>query len=194
MTTRKQAEAEMLRALERERELGRLKTAFISMVSHEFRTPLNVIAGSSDILTRYLDRLSADERTEHLASIQKSVQRMAGMMEDVLLLGSLEAGRQKFQPQEIHLAAWCRRFLDEMQSATSARCPLELKLADFEPLVRADEALLRHILANLVTNAAKYSPPGAPVTISVSRDGPDAVFQIADHGIGIPAADRARLF
>jgi signal transduction histidine kinase len=187
-------ETELRRLLAREQELGKLKTAFVSMVSHEFRTPLNVIVTSSDILSRYLDRLPPADRDEHLASIQKSVKRMAGMMEDVLLLGRFESGRQQFQPAELHLPAWCRRFADEMQSATAGRCPIELHIGEFDPLVLADESILRHILANLVSNAAKYSPPGAPVNVSVTREDDDAVFCVADSGIGIPAADRTRLF
>ena len=187
-------EAELRTALAREQELGALKTSFVSLVSHEFRTPLNVIVTSADILSRYLERLPAEERAEHLASIQGSVKRMSGMMEDVLLLGKFESGMQKFQPEEIHLASWCRRFVDEMQSATSARCPLALTLADFPPVVRADESLLRHILANLVSNAAKYSPEGATVNLRVFHEGSDAVFRVEDHGIGIPEVDRPRLF
>ena len=187
-------EAELRTALEREKELGALKTSFVSLVSHEFRTPLNVIVTSSDILSRYLERLPEEERAEHLASIQGSVKRMSGMMEDVLLLGKFESGMQKFQPEELHLAAWCRRFVDEMQSATSARCAIDLTLGNFPAVVRADESLLRHILANLVSNAAKYSPEGAVVKLIVTQEGRDAVFRVEDKGIGIPEADRPRLF
>lgn len=187
-------EAELRQALTKEQELGNLKTAFISMVSHEFRTPLNVIVTSSDILSRYFERLPVEEREEHLESIQKSIQRMAGMMDDVLLLGRFDAGQQKLQPAEVHLPAWCRRFVDEMHSATGGRCPIELTLAEFEPIVRADEGILRHILANLVSNAVKYSSPGSPVQVCVEQRGREAVFTVADRGIGIPMADRQRLF
>ncbi|MFN0128195.1 MAG: hypothetical protein ACKV19_16085 [Verrucomicrobiales bacterium] len=79
---------------------------------------------SSDILSRCLERLPEEERAEHLASIQSSVKRMSGMMEDVILLGKFESGMQKFRPEELHLAAWCRRFVNGMQPATSARCPI----------------------------------------------------------------------
>lgn len=188
------SEAELREALEREQELGQLKTAFVSMVSHEFRTPLNVIATSTDILARYLDRLQPEERIEHFESIQSSVKRMSAMMEDVLLLGRLEAGRHKFHPEELHLPAWCRRFVDEMKSATAGRCPIELSIGEFDPIIRADENVLRHVLANLVSNAVKYSKPGQPVRLSVTRDRDDAVFTVEDHGIGIPESDRELLF
>jgi signal transduction histidine kinase len=175
-------ETQLRQALAQEQELSNLKTNFISMVSHEFRTPLNVIVTSSDILSRYFDRLPPEERAEHLGSIHKSIQRMAGMMDDVLLLGRFDAGQQNLQPAELHLTAWCRRF------------PIELTLGNFEPIVRADENILRHILANLVSNAVKYSPAGAPVDLRVEQQGRDAVFTVTDHGIGIPMADRQRLF
>jgi PAS domain S-box-containing protein len=194
ITARKQVEAELMKTVERERELGELKTNFVSMVSHEFRTPLEVIVSSTDILDRYLDRLPAPERAEHLRAIQDSVKRMSGMMEDVLLLGRFESDRQQFRPDDLHLTACCRRLADEMRSATGGRCPIQLSLADDLPLARADESLLRHILTNLLSNAVKYSSAGSPVRLSLGRDGPDAVFRIEDTGLGIPAADQAHLF
>jgi signal transduction histidine kinase len=191
---RERAEAEIRRALELERELGELKTNFVSMVSHEFRTPLEVIVSSTDILDRYLDRLPAPERAEHLGAIQDSVKRMSGMMEDVLLLGRFESERQQFRPDDLHLTACCRRLVDEMRSATGDRCPIQFSLVDDVPLARADESLLRHILTNLLSNAVKYSPAGSPVRLSLARDGADAVFCIEDNGLGIPAADQTHLF
>lgn len=194
VTERKRAEAELRRALAQEKELGELKSNFISMVSHEFRTPLEVIVSSADILNRYLDRLTPAERASHLQFIQSSVQRMAGMMEDVLLLGRFEGGRLQCQPDDLHLTAWCRRLLDEMRSATGGQCPLQAHLDLAEPMVRADEKLLRHILTNLISNAVKYSPPGSPVQFRVWREQNHAVFGVADAGRGIPAGDLPKIF
>jgi PAS domain S-box-containing protein len=194
ITERKRAEAELRNALARERELNELKSNFIAMVSHEFRTPLEVIVSSADILNRYLDRLSPADRIAHLESIQGSVQRMAGMMEDVLLLGRFERGRLECQPDDLHLIAWCRRLADEMRSATNGQCPIEVHLDLPDPMVRADEKLLRHILTNLISNAVKYSPPGSPVQLRVWRVGGEAVFEVNDRGCGIPPEDQPRLF
>ncbi len=194
ITARKEAEIETMTALAREQELGELKTRFVSMVSHEFRTPLEVIVSSADILDLYLDRLQAAERSEHLAAIQGSVKRMSVMMEDVLLLGRFESHRQQFSPDDLHLAALCRRLSDEMRSATAGRCPIELSLDDTLPLARADEKLLRHILTNLLSNAIKYSQPGAPVRLFLTREDHNAVLRVEDRGLGIPAADQARMF
>jgi PAS domain S-box-containing protein len=92
ITQRKQAEAELLRTLAREKELGQLRSKFVSMVSHEFRTPLAIIQSSAEIMDDYLDRLEPAERQDHLQSIRKNTRRMAGLMEEVLLIGSFDAG------------------------------------------------------------------------------------------------------
>ena len=99
-----------------------------------------------------------------------------------------------FNPVAMDLQVFCAQLVDEIRSATSRRCPIELTLAEISEPARGDENLLRHIFANLLANAAKYSPPGTPVKFSVTRDGGDAVFIVEDHGMGIPADDRKRLF
>jgi signal transduction histidine kinase len=183
------------RELEGERELGRLKSNFVSMVSHEFRTPLGIIQSSAQILDRYLDRLPPPQRREQLVSITNNVKRMAGLIDEVLLLGKVEAGQMRFAPKPMDLASFCRQFTDEMLSATNRRCPIRLELSGAEfPRANADEDLLRHILGNLISNATKYSPPGSPVNFSVARSNGSAVFIIHDRGIGIPAADQDKLF
>lgn len=185
---------ELERTLEREREVSDLRANFVSLVSHEFRTPLEVILTSSDILDRYFERLDPARRKTYLRTIHDSVKRMGSMMEDVLLLGRVEEGRLQFRPDPIDLAAFCRRMTDEMHSATMHKCPIRLRMEGSLSEARADESLVRHIIANLLSNASKYSPQGTPVEFSISRDGDDAVIAVADRGRGIPAADRERLF
>ncbi len=189
-----QRTAELNVALAEEKELNRLKGNFISMVTHEIRTPLALILGSSEILSRYLDRLAPEKRAEHLKTIDSSVHRMSGLLEDVLLFSKAEAGRMEFNPVALDLKKFCAQIVDEALSATSRRCPVELSLAEISDPARGDEGLLRHIFSNLLANAAKYSPPGTPVTFSVSRDGGDAIFIVQDRGMGIPEDDRRRLF
>lgn len=190
----KRTEAEMERALAEEKELNRLKSSFISMVTHEIRTPLALILGSSEILSRYLDRLLPDKRAEHLRTIDSAVQRMGALVEDVLLFSKAEAGRMEFNPIAMDLNDFCAQLVDEISSTTNRRCPIERELAGISQPARGDEILLRHIFANLLANAAKYSPPGAPVKFSVTRDGGAALFTVRDRGMGIPEADQKRLF
>ena len=120
---------------------------------------------------------------------------MAGLIDEVLLLGSVEAGQMRFNPAPLDLGGFCRRLIDEMTSATHRRCPIRLTLesAAFPP-AQADENLLRHILGNLISNATKYSPSGSDVDFLVARSNGLAVFTVRDHGIGIPVKDQSKLF
>ncbi len=194
ITERKLAENELLKTLAREKELGQLRSNFVSMVSHEFRTPLGIIQSSAEILDDYFDRLDTRERQEHLDSIQKNTRRMAALMEEVLLIGSFDAGKMEFKPAPLDLHQFARLLVDEVHSATERRCPVQLALEDLPGSAHADKRLLRHLLSNLLTNAVKYSNPGCPVHLQLIREGAEAVCRIRDEGIGIPDADREWLF
>ena len=194
ITERKEAEAELLKSLAREKELSALKSNFVSMVSHEFRTPLGIIMSSSEILESYFDELAREDRLEHLESIKKNTRRMADLMEEVLLLSRVEAGRLSLDPQPIDLAVFCRRLVDEVLSATHRRCPVELTLDVSGEETFADERLLRHIFINLLTNAVKYSPEGVAVQFFMSRLATRVRFEVVDRGIGIPEQDQKWIF
>jgi PAS domain S-box-containing protein len=194
ITRRKQAEEEMQKALGREKELSELKSNFVSMVSHEFRTPLGIIQSSAELLRDFHEKMRPPERHEQLESISRNTGRMAGMMEEILVLSRLDAGKLDFQPGALDLNSFCRRVVDEVLSATGRRCPIELSLNSIPSEARADERLLGHILTNLLSNAVKYSEAGAKVQLLTERDGSDAVCVIRDEGIGIPEEDQQQLF
>jgi PAS domain S-box-containing protein len=194
ITDRKHVETELLRNYAREKELNELKGRFVSMVSHEFRTPLAIIASSSEILDAYLDRLSEEERRANLRDITGATRQMSRMMEEVLLLGRVEAGKLACQPVPLDLTVLGRRLADQVTSATNGRCPIHFSAAPNFAEARADESLLHHIFTNLLSNACKYSPPGSAVEFDVAARGPWAVFTVRDRGIGIPEADTRLLF
>ncbi|MBV8353350.1 MAG: GAF domain-containing protein, partial [Verrucomicrobia bacterium] len=194
ITQRKQAETELRRTLAREKELGQLRSNFVSMVSHEFRTPLGIIQSSAEILDDYLDQLDPAERQLHLQSIYKNTRRMSLLMEEVLLIGSLDAGKMEFKPAPLDLPAFVRKLVDEVLSASSRRCPIKLSISEIPVEIQADERLLRHIFTNLLTNAVKYSDAGDPVRFEIRCAEAEIVFTIRDQGIGIPEADREWLF
>jgi PAS domain S-box-containing protein len=194
ITARKQAEAETLKALAREKELSQLKSNFVSMVSHEFRTPLGIIQSSAELLREFLPRMRPAQREEQLESIARNTRRMAGMMEEILILSRLDAGKLEFQPSPLDLAAFCRRIVDEVLSATSRRCSIELSLPADLRQADADERLLGHIFTNLLSNAVKYSEPGAQVCLTVERQASNARCVVRDQGIGISEDDQQRLF
>src|SRR5262249_21368652 len=182
------------RALEQEKELSRLKMSFVNLVSHEFRTPLGVILSSADILQTYHDRLGPQQRATHLQDIRHATQQMTGLMEEVLLLGRVEAGKLQCKPEPLDLAGFCKRLVEEQVSASNQKCPIHLAIEPFPGSANADEGLLRHIFANLLSNAIKYSPAGKPVDFTVRREAADALFEVRDHGIGITAEDQKNLF
>jgi PAS domain S-box-containing protein len=194
ITQRKRAEEELLRTLEREKELSQLKTNFVSMVSHEFRTPLGIIQSSGELLRDFYDKMQSSQREEQLASIISNTRRMASLMEEILVLSRLDAGKLDYQPAPLDLRAFCRRVVDEVLSATNRRCAIELSLNSLPPEAGADEALLGHIFTNLLSNAVKYSEPGEKVRFAVEREGDDAVCIVSDRGIGIAEEDQRQLF
>jgi len=195
ITGRKRSEQEIREALEQQRALNELRSRFVAMTSHEFRTPLSAILSAGELLRDYGDRLPATERAELLDGISAAVQRMSRMMDRVLLLGKADAQMLEFTPHEVDLVPLARKFIDEARAqhpdATSR------VVTEFDPGLRRgryDEALLRHIFGNLLSNALKYSPDGGTVRFTVqARDG-GAKFEVADQGIGIPAAELPHLF
>lgn len=178
-----------------ERDVGRLKSTFVSMVSHEFRTPLGVITASAGSLKRYFSRLSEEQRAELLGDIMSSSSRMRDLIEEVLLLGKVESGKMKCQPLPMDIAALCRRTIAEVTTAAAGTaCSVEFAFDALNGETRLDETLSAIILANLLNNAVKYSSAGAPVHLSLRREGKDAVMEVRDKGIGIPMADQKELF
>ena len=193
ITKRKRAEEDIRKALEKEKELGELKSRFVTMASHEFRTPLATILSSTDILERYSHKLTEEKKLNHLQRIQLTVKHMTGLLNDVLLIGKAEAGKLEFQPQQLNLVQFCRDLVEEIQLTANqhiiAFCTQEQSTNAY-----LDEKLLRHILCNLLSNAIKYSPQGGTVHFDLVCKQGKAIFQVRDEGIGIPEADQAQLF
>lgn len=190
------AEKELRIALASEQELNRLKTNFVSMVSHEFRTPLGIIQTATEMMARHFTKLSEEQRGRNTSAILESVKRMTGMMETILLLSRMDTGRIASHCVLLDLPALCRRIVEEMVSSTDRSHPIELSILDEALLPEAfvDETLLRHVLGNLISNACKYSDAGRPVKVRLRRVGAMGVIEITDEGIGIPEEDREHLF
>lgn len=183
-------------ALDAERQLNRLKTAFVGMVSHEFRTPLGVINTATEILDRYHDRLTPDQRAEHTHSILGAVRRMTGMMEHILLLARIDSGNVTLHSVRLDLPAWLERSITELSQACPFQHPVEIAINGRPALRKAtlDESLLHHIVSNLFSNACKYSPPGTPIRISLSAAAREMHLAILNEGKPITASDQEHLF
>ena len=195
VTERHQAELDTHNALERQQELNALRSRFVSMTSHEFRTPLATILSSQDLLRHYHDRLPSAERMELLGVIEAGVHRMTRMLDRVLLIGKAEAQMLEFQPAEIDLQALCVELVEEARSMDGgAPGTVQLDFLGQMPGQHYDEKLLRHIVGNLLSNALKYSPEGGLVRLQVTTEGSQTVLEVSDQGIGIPAAELPHLF
>lgn len=175
--------------LQAEREAGRLRSHFVTTVSHEFRTPLSVILSSADLLDSYGPQLAPARRGELLGQIQDSTRHMTQMVEEVLLLGRIESSRLQPKPAPLDVAAFCRDLAHEVTTATRDRNPIAVAAAHDLGTIPLDAALLRSVLTNLLTNAVKYSPAGRPVEFTLLRTGRELAFRVRDEGIGIPADD-----
>ena len=196
-TARIQAEKDQQIALHQQIALNDLKARFISMASHEFRTPLATIHGSVELLKHYEDRMSADKKHQTLLKIDDAVERMTHMLENVLVIGRTDAGRLEFKPRALSVAAFCNGLVDELRSAMArqlTRIQLNVDLPPLEQQYWLDDTLIRNIVGNLLSNAIKYSPHGGTVLLSVQDHGKALVFTVSDQGIGIPEADQAQLF
>ncbi|MDZ8186426.1 MAG: PAS domain S-box protein [Nostoc sp. ChiSLP02] len=197
---RKQAEENIRKTLAKEKELSELKSRFISMTSHEFRTPLAVIASSAGILKSFSDKLDEQQKHKHLQCIQTYVQHTTQLLDDILLINKAEAGKLAFEPAYIDLIDFCRSLVEEIQLSS----PNHTLAFSFQSLSNSstnerltacmDKKLLRQILSNLLSNAVKYSPNSNNIQINLLIQDGSAVFLIQDEGIGILPEEQKKLF
>jgi PAS domain S-box-containing protein len=208
LAERKESEELVRCELAHEHALNMIKSRFVSMVSHEFRTPLCAINMAAFMLTDYGEGMPGEERMEHARTIQRSVGRMTGMMEDFLTHDRVQTGKSECTPAWMNVESFCQELVPEVVNPLSPNRLVDLSI---EPAAREawlDEKILRHILTNLLSNAVKYSGDRQPVTIEVKRmedgiptsGGPRSAardglqFRVTDAGIGIPEADLGKLY
>jgi len=200
ITKLKQAEAAVSMALAKEQELNELKSRFVSMTSHEFRTPLTTILSSAQMLKYYRHKLTEEKQLTHLNRVQKATNQMIDMLNDMLVLGKAEAGKVEFNSTALDLPSLCGELVEELQQGIGKRHHFEFTCEYNTPKTQnsiatcLDEKLVRHIIGNLLSNAIKYSPEGSTVRLSLLCSPKEATFTIQDQGIGIPEADQKRLF
>jgi len=197
---RKKAEADICKALEKEKELSELKSRFISMTSHEFRTPLAVIASSAGILKSFSHKLNEQQKQKHLQCIQTYVQHTTQLLDDILLINKAEAGKLSFEPNCLELVNFCHTLVEEIQLSSpqyhlSFCAQYKDSLSACDKFVAfMDKKLLRQILSNLLSNAIKYSPDSSNIQIDLSIQDKSVVFLIQDEGIGISPQEQQHLF
>ena len=179
---------------EKHKELAELKSRFVSMTSHEFRTPLSVVLSSAELLQVYGERWTEEKKQTHLVRVQDAATYMKQMLDEVLLIGRAEAGKLQSEPNPVDIAAVCAELVETLRLHFDSERDLTFTASGALQNLIVDQQLLMHILDNLLSNAFKYSPPQKPIHFDVCRDGEYVVFTVKDEGIGISAEDQARLF
>ena len=198
---RKQAEAalkdsqeELKQALLKEKDLNELKSRFVSMASHEFRTPLATILSSVNLIERYTDESQQLKREKHINRIKSNVQHLTGVLNDFLSLSKLEEGRVRYDPRKFDIREFGEELQEEMQVLTKPGQEIQLALNGPQNQVELDPALLKNILFNLLSNAIKYSPEGAPIELVIAPQPDELLISVTDHGIGIPEEEKVHVF
>jgi PAS domain S-box-containing protein len=185
--------AELQQLNEQLKELNDLKSRVVSMVCHEFRNPLNNISLSVSYLARYTEQLSAQQKMQYLEDIQANVERMVHMIDDILVIGKVEAKKIEVQPTPLNLVEFCQSLVAELR-LTAPQHSIDVKTPVQSIWAQLDEQLLRSILTNILINSVRYSPPESKVQFEVFTQQNQIVFQVKDQGIGIPLEDIPHLF
>lgn len=196
----KRAENEIRASLQKEKELNELKSHFVSLVSHEFRTPMTIILSSSELLQNAVN-LSEEKRKNFFSRIESSIQRMTELLEDVLFIERSGTEGIAFRPHNVELAELCAQIIDEACTAFAANRGAErtVNFIFHDPLSACktpylDEQLIRYILLNLLLNAFKYSPIDTDIVFDVICTDTHIAFRVQDKGIGIPEEDLPKIF
>lgn len=188
-----QANREIISLIQKEQELQQLKNRFISLISHELRTPLSAIVLSVDLLQRFSDKLSKEEKDKHFEKIRTSVQTIIRMIENSMHLEKLTTEEFILQPTKISLKSYIKDIAEKVESIYNFKNPIRLHInEEFE--VETDEVLLGLILNNLIGNAIKYSNFESPVNIYAKLLQNDFQIQIQNFGEPIPKEEIPRLF
>ena len=174
------------------RELDRTKTEFVARASHELRTPLASVKTLAESLLRPQLKLTPRQRRQFLEGINRGVDRLARITQDLLTVARMESGRLEFHTQAVSLAPLMERVVRDLASQEPRR-PFSLHLPPSTP-VWADPHRLEDVLVNLLTNATKYSPPESPIRVTLAQAGGEAVVSVTDQGIGIPEEEKGKLF
>ena len=188
------ANDEIGRALEKEKELSELKTRFMSMISHEYRTPLTVILNSTYVIEKLYQGSRFSDFSDYLSKIRVSIKGMTSLLEEVLLIGKSEAGKLTYHPAYLNIISLCKGIIEEIRVIDKNQHEIIFShdVATFE--TETDEKLLRQIISNLLSNATKYSPVGNPVKIEFDSGMDEYKLKIIDKGIGIMPEDQKHLF
>lgn len=188
-----QSQEELSEALDKEKQLNEIKSRFVSMASHEFRTPLSTVLSSASLLSKYTAAEEQDKRSRHIAKIKSSVKHLNDILEDFLSLGKLDEGKVRATPGEFDLEELILETIDEMKGLLRKNQEIRYSFDGIKS-VESDKKLVKNILINLLSNASKFSAEDAAIEVRCNVQPDAARIAVIDNGIGIPKEDQAHLF
>ncbi len=188
------AEEEIKEALQKEKELGELKSRFVSTVSHEFRTPLTSILASAELVLRYNEKWNDEKKLNTIKRIQNSALFMNGMVSEVLDLNRAESGRLAYTPEKLELVSFLNEIFEEIKPLSKEKHDLKYIAEEDNITGSFDEKMLKSVVINLLSNAIKYSPDGGRVELKLRKKDNTVNISVSDNGMGIPEEDQINLF
>ncbi|MEB8329883.1 PAS domain S-box protein [Flavobacteriaceae bacterium KMM 6897] len=194
VTHQKKVEREIRHALKREQELSDLKSRFVSMASHEFRTPLSAILSSAILISKQNKPGNEIKIEKYVERIRINVKNLVGILNDFLSLDKLEEGKVNANPQLFDLVQFSKTLIEEMKPNKKKGQNIVIDGAEQDLLVFIDPKLLSHVLINLLSNAIKYSGENKDIIYGIANNGSHIVIEIKDFGIGIPIKEQEYLF
>ena len=191
---RKKAEAEVRRALDKERELNEMKSKFVSIASHEFRTPLSTILSSIALIDQYKQKGDIEKIDKHISRAKASVNHLTGILNDLLSLSKLEEGKMEVLSEDVHVKELFSDIAEEIRLLLKPGQEIVMTCATALESLQTDGRILRNILFNLLSNASKYSDHGKSIYLECKHT--DTIFEITirDEGMGVPEAEQRHLF
>ncbi|EKB50174.1 Signal transduction histidine-protein kinase BarA [Cecembia lonarensis LW9] len=191
-----EANKELTRALEKEREIGELKSRIVLNVSHGFKTPLTSILSSAQLLQKYAEKEHPFKAKimKHADKIEHSVRNLNSLLTSVLFFGKADANKIDYKPKKLFLNALINEVVDVVKAGSEHDVKINLKLGKIPKTVTSDSDLLYQIFENLLSNAVKYSKDGQSVEFEINEEDNHLLVKITDHGIGIPESEHDQLF
>jgi PAS domain S-box-containing protein len=193
ITVQKHAEQNMREALNKEKELSKLKSNFVSMASHEFRTPLATILSSTSLLERYNELPEIEKREKHLRRIKTAVGNLTSILNDFLSLSKLEEGQMTSNPTTCKIEKLLEELAEEMQEVAKPGQQINYSHKGADQ-IQIDPLMLKNVLHNLLSNAIKYSNEMQPIILSSEVESNNLTVTLEDRGMGIPESDQQFLF
>ncbi len=181
-------------ALEKEKELNDLKSKFVTMASHEFRTPLGTILSSASLIQKYTEADTQEKREKHIGRIKNSVQNLVNILDDLLSIGKIEEGATELKPSDFDIVELGSEIVAQMQGTAKPGQTVEFNSQWDRKMVRLDPQLFKNICFNLISNAIKYSPEGKMIQVSLLDCGNCFELMVKDEGIGIPEEEQKHMF